>query len=321
VSAGLQAHPVRASSVVASGAYRPTTPSVSAITCSDLWKSFGDVAALKGLHLDVRLGRVTGFLGPNGAGKTTTLRILAGLSAPDRGEVNTLGGDPRRDTHLRRRIGYLPGELHLDEQLSVEDTLSWWARLRGGVDAGYVHELCERLALDPTRDTRGLSSGNRRKVGLVGALMARPELLLLDEPTSGLDPIVQAEFAELVQEVRSEGRTVLLSSHVLSEVQHLADEVTLVRAGEIVLSGSMEDLRQRAQQPFVAWFRDDPPIDELQGVAGVSGVDRRGARVSGRVAGSPSALLAVLARHPVDHLVLPEPDLEDLFLQYYEDQP
>jgi len=155
-------------------------------------------------------GRVLGYLGPNGAGKTSTIRILMDLARPTEGRVEVLGADPRRGgPGLRRHIGYLPGELRLDERLSVQQTLDSWTRLRGGgVDPGQVRKLCDRLDLDAGRRTRGLSSGNRRKVGLVGAFMARPELLILDEPTNGLDPLIQAEFLRMVEEVRDDGRTV-----------------------------------------------------------------------------------------------------------------
>jgi ABC-2 type transport system ATP-binding protein len=286
------------------------------VTCRGVRKSFGRVDALRGLDLEVLDGSVTGFLGPNGAGKTTTLRLLLGLSRPDEGTIQVLGHDPwAAPPRHRREIGYLPGELQLDDRFDVGDTLSFWADLRGIPDDADVRELCERLSLDPTRPTRGLSSGNRRKVGLVGALMGRPRLLVLDEPTSGLDPVVQAEFAELVQEVRTEGRTILLSSHIISEVQHLADQVVLIREGATVLAGSVDDLRRRAVQPFTAWFTNDPPVAELQAMA--TDVEVRGRHVTGRFEGDPNALIRLIAEHPVDHLLLPEPDLEDVFLRYY----
>jgi ABC-2 type transport system ATP-binding protein len=288
----------------------------AAVSCRGVWKSFGEVTALRGLDLEIVPGRVTGFLGPNGAGKTTTLRLLLGLTRADRGSIRVMGEDPAAAPPAHRRlVGYLPGELELDPRFDVGDTLAFWARLRGDVDARYLDSLCERLALEPDRPTQGLSSGNRRKVGLVGALMGRPQLLVLDEPTSGLDPIVQAEFAEIITEVRADGGTVLLSSHVLSEVQHLADDVVLIREGSVVLTGSVDELRLRAVQPFRAWFAGPPPEDELRAV--VTDLEVHGHQVSGRFEGSPAPLLAVLAAHPVDHVLLPEPDLEDLFLRYY----
>jgi ABC-2 type transport system ATP-binding protein len=231
-----------------------------------------------------------------------------------------LGEDPRTARpELRRRIGYLPGELRLDERMRVDETFESWERLRGGgVDRSYVADLCDRLDLDPSRETRGLSSGNRRKVGLVGAFMARPELLVLDEPTSGVDPLVQAEFQKLVTEVRDEGRTVFLSSHVLSEVQRLADSVIVLRSGRVVATGSVEELRHAARQPFSVWFDGAPPVEELSSVPGVDDLEVRDSEVSGVLEGSPSTLMAVLGRHAIVRVLFPEPDLEDAFLRYYE---
>jgi ABC-2 type transport system ATP-binding protein len=294
-----------------------------AIRCAGVHKHFGAVRALDGLDLEVERGLIVGYLGPNGAGKSTTIRILLDLARADRGTVEVLGEDPRTaGPALRRRIGYLPGELRLDDRLTVEETLRSWSRLRDEqVDEAYMGELCERLDLDRTRATRTLSSGNRRKVGLVGAFMARPELLVLDEPTGGVDPLVQAEFLALAGEVRGEGRTVFLSSHVLSEVQRLADAVIVLRAGRAVASGSVDDLRRAARQPFNVWFEGDAPADALRRVPGVAQLEIRGAEASGVVEGSPHELLALLAAHPVAHLLMPEPDLEEAFLRYYEEEP
>ena len=291
------------------------------IRCDGLVKRFGDVVALDRLDLEVPPGQVVGFLGPNGAGKSTTIRILLDLARPSDGRVEVLGVDPRAGgPRLRARIGYLPGELRLDERLTVAQTLRSWSRLRdGSVDERDVDALCARFELDPSRHTKGLSSGNRRKVGLVGAFMARPELLILDEPTSGLDPLVKSEFQRLLEETRDAGATVFLSSHVLSEVQHVADRVIVIRRGRAVATGAVDDLRRSARQPFTVWFADAPPEAELRATAGVSGLDVHGREVNGTVEGSPSELLAVLSRHAVQHLLMPEPDLEDAFLQLYED--
>jgi ABC-2 type transport system ATP-binding protein len=291
------------------------------IQCDALEKRFGDVVALDRLDLEVPHGQVVGFLGPNGAGKSTTIRILLDLVRPDGGRVEVLGEDPRTGgPALRRRIGYLPGELRLDERLTVAQTLQSWARLRGGgVEAAFLAQLCDRLSLDPGRETRGLSSGNRRKVGLVGAFMARPELLILDEPTGGLDPLVQAEFQTMVDEARTDGTTVFLSSHVLSEVQRVATHVIVIRRGRAVANGAVDELRENARQPFTAWFDGDPPEAELRGLPGVSDLVVRGNEVSGVIEGAPAGLLAVLGRSRVEHLHWPEPDLEDAFLRFYQD--
>lgn len=306
-----------------SGRWVRQTAAVAApvIRCDALAKRFGDVVALDRLDLEVPQGQVVGFLGPNGAGKSTTIRILLDLARPDGGRVELLGETPRvGGPELRRRIGYVPGELRLDERLTVAQTLHSWARLRGGaIDAAFLDQLCERLSLDPGRETRGLSSGNRRKVGLVGAFMARPELLILDEPTSGLDPLIQAEFQSLIEEARAAGATVFLSSHVLSEVQRVATHVIVIRRGRRVASGAVDELRENARQPFTAWFAADPPEAELRAVPGVSDLKVRGREVSGVIEGPPAALLALFGRSRVEHLHWPEPDLEDAFLRFYEE--
>ena len=239
------------------------------------------------LELSVPGGRVVGYLGPNGAGKTTTIRILMDPPGRPTATSRCSGQTASRGPRPTGRIGYLPGELRLDERLTVRETLDFWSRLRGdAVEPEYVRDLCERLDLDVRRRARDLSSGNRRKVGLVGAFMAKPELLVLDEPTGGLDPLVQEEFIRLVEEVRAEGRTVFLS-HVLSEVARVADEVIVLRAGRVVAGGAVADLRQAARQPFTAWFAAVPPIEELKEVEGVDDLVVRGREVSGVVDGRP----------------------------------
>ena len=298
------------------------TPDDAVISCERVTKRYGSVVALDGLDLTVRAGTIVGYLGPNGAGKSTTIRILLDVARRDSGVITVLGSDPQTSSPaLRARIGYLPGELRLDDRLRVDDTLRSWARLRGGgVEQAYVDELCRRLDLDVTRENRGLSSGNRRKVGLVGALMARPELLVLDEPTGGVDPLVQEAFLSLITEARDEGRTVFLSSHVLSEVERVADEVVVIRSGQVVATGNVDELRQAARQPFTIWFSSGPPpVSELASTPGVSELAARGVEVTGVVEGSPTPLLKVLAGHDIDHLLMPEPDLEAAFLRYYQD--
>jgi ABC-2 type transport system ATP-binding protein len=296
-----------------------TTSTDTVIRCERLEKHFGPVTALDGLDLEVRRGSVTGYLGPNGAGTSTTIRILLDLARADAGSVTVFGTDPRRGgPDLRTRIGYMPGELRLDDRLRVDETLRMWAALRGKVERATIDELCERLGLDPTRQNRTLSSGNRRKVGLVGAFMARPDLLILDEPTGGVDPLVQAEFIALVDETRADGRSVFLSSHVLSEVQRVADDVIVIRDGRVVATGALDELRQQARQPFTVWFDGDAPADDLLTVPSVRNLEvLHGNEARGFIEGEPGSFLAVLARHPVVHVLLPEPDLESAFLDYY----
>ncbi|WP_435597652.1 ABC transporter ATP-binding protein [Streptomyces anulatus] len=292
------------------------------IECTDVTKKFGDFTALSRLNLTVPQGVVYGYLGPNGAGKSTTIRMLMGLSRPTSGQVRVLGQDPT-DPEVRRRIGYLPGELRLDERLTIGQTLASWGRLRGLTDTAYRDDLVQRFGIDPSRRVRGLSTGNRRKVGLVGAFMARPELLILDEPTNGLDPLMQQVFLATVEEARAGGQSVLLSSHILSEVERVADLVAVLQGGRLAASGPTRELRRRAAQRFHITFAEgeDVPLAALAGLEGASDVERRdpeGPLVSLAWAGSPDALLKLLAGHRITTLTAPEPDLEEAFLEYYQ---
>ncbi len=291
----------------------------AAIRCEGLTKRFGSVTALGGLTLEVGAGSIVGYLGANGAGKTTTIRLLLGLLRPDAGWAELLGGDPAR-AESRRRVGYLPGELRLEERCTAAELLHHWGRLRGGVDAAYRDGLVERFQLDPGRRVAQLSAGNRRKVGLVGALMARPRLLVLDEPTNGLDPLVQAEFVALLEEVRRDGATVFLSSHVLAEVQRTADRVAVLREGRLVREGAVDDLRHIARQPFEVHFDGAVPAAALAAVPGLSDLRVEGGRARWVVSGPLQPLLAVLAAHPVRSLSVPEPDLESAVLALYGTQ-
>ncbi|MEU6525834.1 ABC transporter ATP-binding protein [Streptomyces sp. NPDC046924] len=291
------------------------------IECTDVTKKFGDFTALSRLNLTVPQGVVHGYLGPNGAGKSTTIRMLMGLSRPTSGRVRVLGQDPT-DPEVRRRIGYLPGELRLDDRLTIGQTLTSWGRLRGLADTAYRDELVRRFGVDPARKVRGLSTGNRRKVGLIGAFMARPELLILDEPTNGLDPLMQQVFLGFVEEARDNGQSVLLSSHILSEVERVADLVAVVQGGRLVASGPTRELRRGAAQRFHITFADggDVPLTALAALEGASAVEPRGPEgreVSLAWTGSPDELLRFLAGHRIATLTAPEPDLEEAFLEYY----
>ncbi len=284
-----------------------------------LTKHFGDIRAVDDLDLVIERGEVFGYLGPNGAGKTTTIRLLLDFLRPTRGTATVLGGSGG-DPEIRRRIGYLPGDLHLDPTYSAADVIEFFGSLRGGVDRGWVDGLSERFGLDPTRPVGELSTGNRRKVGLVQAFMSRPELLLLDEPTSGLDPLLQHEFNSLVREVVAEGATVLLSSHVLPEVEALAERVGIVRQGRLVAVAGVEELRQTARQRLdlhvagpvtdadLARFRAVPEVAEVTAGAGVVHVV---------VVGSVDGVVKAAATLNVQRIMTHESDLEDVFLRYY----
>ncbi|MEO8438130.1 MAG: ABC transporter ATP-binding protein, partial [Chloroflexota bacterium] len=283
-----------------------------------LVKRFGALEAVGGIDVEVRRGEVFGFLGPNGAGKSTTIRCLLGLLRPSAGRIRVFGLDARDDgVAVRRRLAYVPGELRLPDRISGAQLVASLSRLRGGVDVDRRNALAERLQVDLDRPLRDLSTGNRRKIALLLAFMADAELLVLDEPTSGLDPLMQHEFLVMVREAREVGTTVFLSSHVLSEVQRVADRVAVLRAGALVAQGTVADLRARARQRVEVWFEDDPPTAELMALPGI--VDPRvdGLRFTATLSGPIQPLLELVARHPVTSLLAEEPDLEEAFLDLY----
>jgi ABC-2 type transport system ATP-binding protein len=288
-----------------------------AISVSGLVKSFGDVRALDGLELAVATGEVHGFLGPNGSGKTTTIRILLGLLRADGGDAVLLGGDPWRDAvALHRRLAYVPGEVSLWRNLSGGEAIDLLGSLRGGFDPRRRDELLERLQLDPTRRCGAYSKGNRQKVALVAAFASEVELLVLDEPTSGLDPLMEAEFQELVREARTAGRTVLLSSHILAEVEALCDRVTIIRLGRTVETGSLPELRHLTRTAISV--QTATPLDGLASVPGVHNLVLDG--VAARFDVDTRELEAVhrfLAARGVRSLASAPPTLEELFLRHY----
>ncbi|MEZ5101361.1 MAG: ABC transporter ATP-binding protein [Thermoleophilia bacterium] len=289
----------------------------AAIRCEALTKDFGGGRGVRALDLEVAPGEVFGFLGPNGAGKTTTIRLLLDLLRPTSGRALLLGLDARRDSlAVRRRTGYLPGELALYERLTGRELVAYVARLRR-VGTAEADRLAGRLELDLGRRIEELSRGNKQKVGLVLALMHRPELLVLDEPTSGIDPLVQREFHALVREATAEGRTVFLSSHVLSEVERMADRVALVRDGRLVLVDEVAALKARAVRELELRFAGPAPDDAFRGLAGVELLEVEGERLRLRVAGSVDAALKAAARFEVVGIATREPGLEEIFLAYY----
>lgn len=285
-----------------------------------LTKVYGATRALSDLELAVDAGQVFGFLGPNGAGKTTTIRLLLALQRPTSGRAQVFGLDCRSDqVEIHRRVGYLPGELELYPAMTGSQHLDWFGRARA-VDRTLIDELVERFGVVLDRPSRQLSKGNRQKLGLVMALMHRPDLLLLDEPTSGLDPLMQREFEAVVREIVAEGRTVFLSSHELDEVQRLADRVAIIRSGTLVATDSVEHLRQSAPQRVEVRFRDSVSPSVFAGIEGVVVVAADGARLTLQVSGAIAPLLRVIAeRDPVD-LVVRHADLDELFLDFYGGQ-
>ena len=284
---------------------------------SGLVKTFGKTRALDGLDLSVRSGEVHGFLGPNGAGKSTTLRVLLGLIRKDSGEARLLGGDPWRDAvALHRRLAYVPGDVTLWPGLTGGEVIDLLGRMRGGLDKERRADLLEQFELDPSKKARTYSKGNRQKVALVAALASDAELLLLDEPTSGLDPLMEAAFRECVEEERRSGRTVLLSSHILSEVEALCDRVTIIRDGRTVESGTLSELRHLTRTSIAAEL-DRAPVG-LAELSGVHDLHVDGKRVRCQVdASGLDGLLAHLTPFGVRSLTSQPPTLEDLFLRHY----
>ena len=260
-----------------------------AIAIQGLVKTFGSTRALDGLDLEVAEGEVHGFLGPNGAGKSTTIRVLLGLLRADSGSATLLGGDPWREaTALHRRLAYVPGDVTLWPNLSGGEAIDLLGRLRGGLDERRRASLLERFELDPTKKGRAYSKGNRQKVALVSALASDVELLILDEPTSGLDPLMEEVFRECVSEERSRGRTVLLSSHILSEVEALCDRVTIIRAGRTVETGTLSELRHLTRITIEAETLDGQHVRRARRARRAAGGARE-ARQDGREVARPAA--------------------------------
>ncbi|HEY6531570.1 MAG TPA: ABC transporter ATP-binding protein [Acidimicrobiales bacterium] len=291
-----------------------------AIDVEGLVKTFGSFRALDGLDLTVARGEVHGFLGPNGSGKTTTIRILLGLLRADSGRISLLGRDPWRDAvAVHRRIAYVPGDVSLWPKLTGGEIIDLFGRLRGDLDTRRRDQLIERFELDPTKRSRTYSKGNRQKVALVAGLSSSAELLLLDEPTSGLDPIMEAVFQETIRETTAEGRTVLLSSHILGEVEALCESVSIIRAGRTVQTGTLEELRHLRRTAITAETRQ--PVADLGNLPGVAVVARSDTKVRLEVdAAQLDTVVQRLAGAGLVALVSTPPTLEELFLQHYDDE-
>jgi ABC-2 type transport system ATP-binding protein len=292
------------------------------VLTTGLRKSYGPVRALRGVDLEVRRGEIFGFLGPNGAGKTTTIRCLLDLIRPDGGTARVLGIDPQADpVAVQARSGYLPGELRLNDNLTAERQLRFFSDMRGGnADWGFAQELAQRLDLAMDRPIKNLSKGNKQKIGVVQALMHRPELLMLDEPTAGLDPLMQREVLGLIEQARADGATVFFSSHVMSEVQAVADRVAMIRQGVIVEVADTQSLIERALRHVTVTFKEPVNADALADLPGVAVLSRdNGTHVSLQVEGDMDDLIKALSGLPVRDLETSKPSLEQVFLRYYEE--
>ena len=295
---------------------------MTAIELTGLVKTFGAVRALDGLDLVVETGEVHGFLGPNGAGKSTTMRVLLGLLRADAGTARLLGGDPWRDVaELHQRIAYVPGDVPLWPNLTGGEVIDVLGRLRGGLDDKLRKQMLERFELDPRKKSRTYSKGNRQKVALVAAFSAEADLYLLDEPTSGLDPLMEAVFQECVEEVVGRGATVLLSSHILAEVERLADRVSIIRAGRNVQSGTLSELRTLTRTTVLAVTRQSVDLTGIPGVHDPAYDDAHGSHTV-TVAVDTAQLdevVGVLHRAGIVSLQAHPPTLEELFMRQYGD--
>ena len=294
----------------------------TAIELIELTKTYGGRRGLRGLNLQVQAGEVFGYLGPNGAGKSTTIRLLLDLIRPTSGTARVLGLDLRADAvELHRRIGYLAGDFVVDGRQKAGECLTFLGNLRGGVSPHRITTLADRLELDLSARIKTLSKGNRQKVGLVQAFMHQPELLVLDEPTSGLDPLVQQTFLDMVAEARADGQTVFMSSHIMSEVEAVADRVAIIRDGELAALDTVAELRARSFLTVRITFADPVQAEDFAGLPGVTQVATDGSTLSCRVDGSPDALVKAAARHTVTALRADTQDLEELFHAYYTAAP
>lgn len=289
------------------------------IETRSLTKRFGKLTAVDSLDLAISPGEVYGLLGPNGAGKSTAVRCLLGFLNPSGGDARVLGGHPR-DPEVHRRLGYVAGDVTLDRQLRVRDLLTWYGRLRGGMPWAKAGALCERLTLDPSRRIGELSTGNRRKVAIVQAFMHEPDVLILDEPTAGLDPLLQRSVLEMVRERRAAGAAVLFSSHLLPEVENIADRVGILRLGRLVREDSMTSLRAEARQRIELRFAQSVPAALFDDLDGVSDVQTNGRSAHLVIAGSAAPLMKRLADFEIERIVTHDEDLEDIFFTYYGDE-
>jgi ABC-2 type transport system ATP-binding protein len=292
------------------------------IETKKLTKSYGEHRGIVDVDLTVNEGEVFGFLGPNGAGKTTTIRTILDLIRPTSGTARVFGIESTADpVAIHRRVGYIPGEFTLYDRLTGSQTLQYFANLRGGVDRAYQQSLIERFDIDPKRNFKELSKGNKQKIGLVIALQHQPELLILDEPTSGLDPLVQQSFYELVREARAAGRTVFLSSHILSEVERTCDRVAIIRAGSLVKVDRVDALRDLAHHQVELRFTGPVPTAEFEGLPGVSEVQAKDHTLTMRVSGPITPVVRAAAQYELLDFVSREPTLEETFLAQYGDHP
>jgi ABC-2 type transport system ATP-binding protein len=293
----------------------------NAIEIHDLHKSYGKVEALQGVNVEVKRGELFGFLGPNGAGKTTTIRCMLDMIRPQSGTIRVLGIDPQKNPKaVHAQVGYLPGELNIEANLRVKDALRYFTELRGNnVEWDYTHQLAERLDLDLEIPIRNLSKGNKQKVGLVQALMHKPQLLMMDEPTSGLDPLMQQEVYRLLREAKDGGATIFFSSHIINEVESLADRVAIISRGAIIEEAEPGKLVNMEVRRMQIRFKETVDANQLARVEGVTLLSKNGgAQITLRIEGDLDGIIKALGKYPVSDIDLQRQSLEEAFLAYYQ---
>lgn len=291
------------------------------IVIERLQKSYGPIKAVKGISLCVQQGEIFGFLGPNGAGKTTTIRCMLDVIRPSEGTIRVFGLDAQHDIlSMHQHIGYLPGDVRLPGQMTGKQIIDYFAHLQGR-EPVLLKDLVARFDVEMKRPLKGYSKGMRQKIGIVLAFMCDPEVLILDEPTSGLDPLMRNIFNTLLLEEQARGKTIFMSSHIMSEVEKVCHRVAIIRQGELVTVEAVEALRQKAGQRATVEFGDVVASEELEGIPGVSDVTQDNGSYHLHVSGSMDALIKTLSRHEVTHLLVEEAPLEEVFLKYYEESP
>ena len=289
-----------------------------AVRTVSLTKIYPNGRGIRDINFTVQYGEVFGLLGPNGAGKTTTIRTLLDFLRPTNGQAFLLGADAHASPSARQRIGFLPGDLSLSIRATARDWLNFQAELRGGVDPGFVKSLAHQVEADLDEPLRNLSSGNRQKIGIINALMHRPDLVILDEPTAGLDPLIRRRVYSLLSDVRERGGAVLLSSHVLPEVERICDRIAIIRRGELVEVDTMDQLKAKAVRHLEIVFDGQPPVEQIKAVPGVISVTAENSRVRVAISGSIAALIRVLAQYEVVDLSSGSQALEDQFMSFYD---
>ena len=291
------------------------------IQLSGITKTYGGSRGVTDISLQVPEGSIYGFLGPNGAGKTTTISMLVNLTHPTSGTIQVFGEDNETNgLENRKRIGFLAGDMALDKALTGWQQLEYFGHLRGGFDAAYVRELAARLHAELHKKIKSLSRGNRQKIGLIAALMHKPDLLILDEPTSGLDPLIQAEFNKIILEHKEQGKTTFISSHVLSEVQELCDQVAIIREGRIITHKSMQEIIETAPRIVTVSSSHPHDLDDIaKGLHGVSNLKHKDRAISFNFSGDMNELIRRLSKKPITNLTIEDTDLEQIFISYYQD--